>query len=356
MEPTAGYWEPLFFYLKGLGFDVRLVSSLKVRHFKDVKDNSPLKSDRKDAQVIAQLLKDGNVLDYRVSAPDYQKIKDILYTILDFQKTEGVYKNRLESLLATCFPELLSLLELGSPTMKGLLRTYPLPSDIVMAGWGKISDLLHKASGGKLSKEKAKQIFEAALNTVGNCNDDDIMKWRFESILDQLDSLSGVIKKGESKLEENLAGIPQAAILRSIEGIGLINAAAITAVIGDLKEYKSAAQVIKKAGLNLYSLSSGKRKGRDHISKRGRSILRRCLYMAALQHTQKGKSFYPKYCDITDNGKRAKRAGTALVAIMRKLLKVAFALVRDNRKFESDYAHKPGAERDGTVIRRAESG
>ena len=198
-----------------------------------------------------------------------------------------------------------------------------------------------------------KLIIEAAHATVGKTEVNESLRFQLETILDMLDASLVNLKKAKSKLEEKLEGMEQYAILDSIEGIGVMTGAAIIAVLGDLREYSNSRQAIKKAGLNLYNLSSGNRKGRDHISKRGRSILRRYLYMAALQHSQEGKTFYPKYRKIADSGKKKNKA--ALVAIMRKLLKVAFALVRDNRFFVSDYAHNPGAKRDVTVIRRVEA-
>ena len=36
MEPTAGYWEPMYCYLENLGFELRLVSPLKVKRSKDL--------------------------------------------------------------------------------------------------------------------------------------------------------------------------------------------------------------------------------------------------------------------------------------------------------------------------------
>ncbi len=354
MEPTSGYWEPLFCWLKARKFEVRLVSSLKVKHSKDIMDNSPLKSDQKDAVVIARLLKDDNTLDYRVRPLDEREVKTLLYTVASLDKTAGVYKNQLEQFLGVFFPELSGLFdELASPSVIALLREYPFPRDLVKANIGEVESLLWKASRGQIKKEKVKLLIETARITVGKNQVNEADGFQLKTILDMLEAALRIFKEAKSKLEKKVETMEQFAILDSIEGIGVITAAAIIAVLGDLREYGNARQVLKKAGLNIYSLSSGKHQGRDHISKRGRSILRRYLYMAALQHTHKGKTFYPKYRSIADSGKKKKKS--ALVAVMRKLLKVAFALVRDNRLFVSDYAHNHGAKRDVTVIRRAEA-
>jgi len=137
-------------------------------------------------------------------------------------------------------------------------------------------------------------------------------------------------------------------ILRSIDGVGLMCSAAIIADLGDLRLYGNYRQVIKKSGLNLFSLSSGGYKGREHISRRGSGFLRRNLYMAALRHTRPGSAFYEKYSCMRERGKGFR---SSMVAIMRRILKVAFALVRDDRYFNKEY--DPGAGRNEIVIRRA---
>ena len=62
-----------------------------------------------------------------------------------------------------------------------------------------------------------------------------------------------------------------------ITGIGYMSMVGIIAETGDLKNYEHAKQVLKMSGLSLKESSSGQKKGKKHISKRGRSKLRRNL-------------------------------------------------------------------------------
>ena len=62
-----------------------------------------------------------------------------------------------------------------------------------------------------------------------------------------------------------------------ITGIGYMSIIGVIAETGNLKKYEHAKQVLKISGLSLKESSSGQKKGKKHISKRGRSKLRRNL-------------------------------------------------------------------------------
>ena len=90
---------------------------------------------------------------------------------------------------------------------------------------------------------------------------------------------------------------------------------------------RTSSEVEKLAGLDLFEVSSGKHKGSRHISKRGRPLLRKLLFFAALNKVRKGgvmHAFYQRYLE------RGIQKIKALVAIARRLLRILFALVRDH--------------------------
>ena len=101
---------------------------------------------------------------------------------------------------------------------------------------------------------------------------------------------------------------------------------------------------MKLAGLDLYEISSGKRKGERRISKRGRSLLRKILYYAAIQTIRKNGIMCEYYADLISRGMKRMMA---LVAIARKLLRIIYAIVRDNSEYKVDY------ELTRKVIKRA---
>lgn len=72
---------------------------------------------------------------------------------------------------------------------------------------------------------------------------------------------------------------------------------------------------------------SGAFKGKRHI-RGGRALVRQAVYMAALVATRFNPDMKRKYKTLIENGKPPK---LALTVIMRKLIILANALIRDNR-------------------------
>ena len=102
-------------------------------------------------------------------------------------------------------------------------------------------------------------------------------------------------------------------------------------------KFGTQSEIMKLAGLDLYEISSGKRKGERRISKRGRSLLRKILYYAAIQTIRKNGIMCEYYATLISRG--MKRI-MALVAIARKLLRIIYAVVRDDSEYKADYVLK----------------
>ena len=117
-------------------------------------------------------------------------------------------------------------------------------------------------------------------------------------------------------------------ILDSIPGIGTVTAMAILIEMPELGmlDNKQAASL---AGLAPKTRQSGSWTGRAHI-RGGRRSLRTALYMPALVALRFNPDLKKRYQNLKEAGKPSK---VAITAIMRKLLVLANALLRDDRKW-----------------------
>lgn len=117
-------------------------------------------------------------------------------------------------------------------------------------------------------------------------------------------------------------------ILTSIPGIGAVTAFALLIEMPELGslEPKQAASL---AGLAPISRQSGKWQGKERI-RGGRATLRCAIFMPALVAIRYNKDLKRKYDQLVENGKPPK---LAITAIMRKLVVLANALLRDQRKW-----------------------
>jgi transposase len=152
----------------------------------------------------------------------------------------------------------------------------------------------------------------------------------------QLKARLGQIEKQIDEIEKATAEIVAAddtlarrsEILASIPGIGPVTAMAIIVEMPELGELEGK-QAASLAGLAPITRESGSWKGRSRIQG-GRASLRRGLYMPALVALRFNPDLRRKYQALKEAGKPSK---VAIAAIMRKLIVLANALVRDNRKW-----------------------
>lgn len=172
---------------------------------------------------------------------------------------------------------------------------------------------------------------DVAANSVGIKEGRGALELELKQLLVRME----LIRKQLSEIEQTIKGViekvPYIEILSSVPQVGQITLAAILGEAGDFRQYQNARQIIKLSGLNLYEISSGQHHGRKRITKRGRPLLRQMLYLAGLRLTRQKGMFSQFYKRLVERGKAKPQA---IVAVGCKLLRVLFALVRNNSKFE----------------------
>ncbi len=122
-------------------------------------------------------------------------------------------------------------------------------------------------------------------------------------------------------------------ILISIPGIGQTTAFSMLIEMPELGSM-SGKQAACLAGLAPISRQSGRWQGKERIQG-GRAFFRRAMYMPALCTIRHDLSSRGKYNQLIQAGKPPK---VALTAIMRKLVVVANALLRDGRRWSENRA------------------
>ena len=163
-----------------------------------------------------------------------------------------------------------------------------------------------------------------------------------ESIVEEIGHLVDKIKREndfidrvECQMRVHLEQIPYSRYLLSLPGVGLITVAGLIGEVGDFRQYKTSAEITKLAGLDLFEVSSGKHKGQRHISKRGRPLMRKLLYFAAINAVKSTGTMHRPYTRMVERGMPKTKA---LVAISRKLLRVMYALARDQSIYMENFA------------------
>ena len=121
----------------------------------------------------------------------------------------------------------------------------------------------------------------------------------------------------------------------SIKGLGPVTVGGLLGEYADFRLFKTSGEVLKYAGLNLYEISSGQQNGRRRITKRGRPLIRKFLYFAVLNMIRNNGAFKEAYQHHLEKYKKYKNC--AVIAVVRKLLRTIFALVKNEQTFVKDY-------------------
>ena len=156
-----------------------------------------------------------------------------------------------------------------------------------------------------------------------------------------LAELDAGVRECDRRIEELIAGSAEHArsyrILTSVPGIGPVTAAALIAWMGGPGAigHRQAAALI---GVAPFARDSGSLKGGRHVSG-GRRRPRDVLYMAAMAATRFDPEAKEMYGRLKGRGKCHK---VALVAVMRRLIVTANALLRDRRMWEDRTAAAAG--------------
>ena len=168
-----------------------------------------------------------------------------------------------------------------------------------------------------------------------------------ESVEESIESMLGSIEKeiGEidRKIKEHIDSHPglkkQFDLLRSIPGIGDVCAEAILSETGVFSRFERACEAVAYAGLSPQERSSGTSvHGQTHISKKGNRRLRRLLYMPSLT-AQWANPLVAAFAQrLKAKGKPAK---VILCACMKKLLQLAFGVLKQGKEFDPNYKRQP---------------
>jgi transposase len=163
-----------------------------------------------------------------------------------------------------------------------------------------------------------------------------------ESVEEHLAYLSEQIRKAEALIRDHINNHPglkrQRELLDTIPGIGETTAAALLAEVPDISQYKSARQVAAFAGLVPRERQSGSSvRGRVRLSKIGNAPLRKALYFPAVT-ALRCSPFFQQWAEGLRQRGKSKMA--VIGAAMRKLVYLAYGVLKTGCPFDPDWAKK----------------
>lgn len=190
-----------------------------------------------------------------------------------------------------------------------------------------LRELLHQYDALQASRQQTRNRLAAGFQSAAVLT----------QLQDQLDFLDGQLADLQQLIQRHIDGYPelkrQHALLDSIPGAGALTAARLLAEdLGRFEDARSAAAYAGLTPLNRTSGTSVRRRAR--MSKMGKASLRRALYFPAIVASRLPVlgALYQRLLA------RGKSKMAALGAVMHKLLRLAYGVLKSGRPFDPHYA------------------
>lgn len=161
---------------------------------------------------------------------------------------------------------------------------------------------------------------------------EELWRGQLREELDALDQVCLKLCRVSQKLDELGKANASVQRIRKIEGIGPRTAEALVAVIDDPHRFRRGKQVGSYVGMVPRQFESGLMSRQGRITKQGNGLLRKLLIQCswvALRCNPWLRSIYERV-----KGGSAKRRKIAIVAVARRLLVVAWAMLRDGTEWQ----------------------
>lgn len=332
MEPTGHYWLNLSQWLIDQRIDVVTVNPHLVKRNKENRDNTQSKSDKKDALVIADMVKNGYYSFIRPTSEAFEQLRVLNANRDVIVKRYVSAVNQINRWVDIVFPELRQVFK--SVKSKGAiatLRLFPTPKELrllevqdIVSGW---RTLMKRQPGIK----KARLLIHLAKNSVGATQAYEAYKLHLELLLQEFDLASTQLEIIEKEINESLKNITYIDHLLGIKGLTPITLGGILGEAGDLSQFSHGNSLLRHAGLHLVEASSGKWKGQIILSNRGRSRLRRFLFLATMSLVANNPEFKALH-SYNVKIKKMKQM-KSIMKLIGKLARILVGIARRNESY-----------------------
>jgi transposase len=335
MEPTGHYWINLSKWLVKQNMDVVTVNPHHVKRNKENRDNTQSKSDKKDALVIADMVKNGYYAFVRSTSESFEKLRVLMANRDVIVKRLVSSINQINRWVDVVFPELRQVFK--DVSCKGAiatLRLFPTPAELcslqpqdIVTGW---KSCMKRHSGYK----KARSLLVLAKRSIGTKQALDAYKLHLEQLLEEYDLASSQLERVTQEVTNVLEQIPFVNQILAIKGISEISLAGILGEAGDLSGFAHGNALLRHAGLHLAEASSGKWKGQIVLSKRGRSRLRRYLFLATMSLVMNNTEFKALHSNNVKVKKIKKMK--SIMKLCGKLARVLVGIARNGSAYKPE--------------------
>ena len=254
MESTGVYWQPIYEALETAHNGEMELLVVNAQHMKNVPGK---KTDMKDAEWIASLLRSGLLSGSFIPSQDVRELRQLTRYRKNVTQDISTQKNRIEKTLQQAGFKLSTFLsDVFGVSGRNLIRT--------LIKNGRLSPLDVETQTKRISKEKKAEIKRAITGQLTEKQRRflQLQTTLLDGLLEHLQSIEASIEELSAKWNDDIDR------LSTIPGIGITSATAIIGEIGsDVSKFPTAEHFCSWAGLAPGdNMSAGKKKVQESLS------------------------------------------------------------------------------------------
>ncbi len=347
MESTGIYHLNLFYFLINNAVQCYVINPLVTNCNKN-KEIRKVKNDKSDSFSIAKTGKfeniktcnmvDLNIYELRLLCREYYSLVDERANI----------KKSISASLRLIFPGYETIFsDTTGLSSLAILKNYSSPQAVLSADTTSLITLLKTTSRKGLvwatnMYNKLIQVAQDALKIAflsgESCSKLPRLLALYDSYTTQISAVENDIYSfiDSTRVDQKIRDC--VALLDGIPGIAKLSAITLLAEIGDIEAFKKPKQLVAFFGIDPSVNQSGKFNGtKNKMSKRGTKLGRKVLYavvLTSIRNKRNGEANNPvlqQYYQVNLKGKAKK---VAFIAVMHKLLKYIFSVLKKQKPFE----------------------
>lgn len=315
------------------GFPLVHVPGLAVNRARQGTVGGEHKSDPRDARVIAEQVRIRH--DLRPIEPAGERDLELRLLVgrrRDLVDAQTQRLARLHDLLVRIFPGLERSLDLTTKGALVLLSKFVTPAELRAAGRRRLIRHLEAAGGLPNVEALADRALAAATEQTITVPAERATARLIKELAAEALATRSRLASLDRELEALLDRHPDAALIRSLPGMGAVLTAELIAEAGSLSRFRSAGALAAAAGIAPVLRQSGKVRFLRRPAG-GNKGLKRVFYQAAfcsLGHSD-SRAFYDR------KRREAKRHHQAVLALARRRINVLWAMLHSRQPFQENF-------------------
>ena len=342
MEPTNYFWKLLAADIEQRRpeYSYRLVNPYTVKKNREGDQLDRSKDDNRDAFAIGNLIRTGKYTETRLLHGAYAELRQYVTLYMRLQRDVQRQRSLIYNVAGQLFPELPQVFkDLTSLTALAMLRSHAAAAavqEITQEAF--IAGVRADFRGRRMQVAKLRRVHILAECSVGLTDGVEALQMALRLHIDALVTLQQQLETIRKALVDTFLALPESKHLLSMHGLGIITAATILSEIGDPNHYTTACQLVKLAGTQPVPNTSGRKtRSQTPMSRKGRPRLRTALFFAVMRLVRMDEAFAREYQRLQRREKNPLTKMQALGVLMNKLLRILWALMRNQTLYSPDF-------------------